>query len=162
MDLRDYIEAGIKKYRTAVALARALKQNPNALCNAKYHQQGLPNYACAALADLIGVERINIIAASELVTETNPDRRNLWLPHAQPCQYDRRTDARYTGIEQRQSARASDFAETERRRHRTTYAGAERRNLSGNGQWTERRTGDRRGRISAATPVAQQTPKGTY
>ena len=40
----------------------------------------MPNYACVKLADLLGVERIEVIAASELVTEKNPERREAWLP----------------------------------------------------------------------------------
>lgn len=149
-DLRDYIEAGIKKYRTAVALSRVLKQNPKALSNAKHHKQGLPNYVCAALADLIGVERINVIAASELVTEKNLDRRNFWL--SQPCQHDRRTDAsaRCSGIERRQGARASDFS------------GTERRHLLNGDQWVDRRKGDRRGNVSATTSIAQQASERAY
>ena len=82
MELRDYIEAGIEKMEdgTAVSLAKHLGQNPNAVRNAKAHRQGLPSYACALLADLLGVERLEIIAASELVTEKNPERREIWLP----------------------------------------------------------------------------------
>ena len=80
MELKNYIEEGIEKCGTAAALARHLHQNANALRDAKRHRQGLPNYACVMLADLLGVERIEVIAASELVTEKNPERQKVWLP----------------------------------------------------------------------------------
>jgi hypothetical protein len=80
MELKDYIEAGIAKCGTAVSLAKQLSQNANAVRDAKRHRQGLPNYACVMLADLLGVERIEVIAASELVTEKNPERQKVWLP----------------------------------------------------------------------------------
>ena len=80
MELRDYIEAGIKKCGTAVSLAKLLGQNANLVRDAKAHRKGLPNYACVKLADLLGTERIEVIAASELVTEKNPERQKVWLP----------------------------------------------------------------------------------
>jgi hypothetical protein len=80
MELKQYIEAGIAKCGTAVSLAKLLDQNPNAVRDAKGHRKGLPVYACVMLADLLGIERIEVIAASELVTEKNPERREVWLP----------------------------------------------------------------------------------
>jgi hypothetical protein len=55
-------------------------QNPNAVRDAKGHRRGLPNYAYVKLADLLGTERIEVIAASELVMEKKPERREVWLP----------------------------------------------------------------------------------
>jgi hypothetical protein len=86
MELREYIEAGIERFGTAVALAKVLDQNVTALRNVKAHRQGLPNYACVKLADLLGVERIEVIAASELVTEKNPERQKVWLPFVQTAE----------------------------------------------------------------------------
>jgi len=80
MELKDYIEAGINKFGTAVSLAKQLGQNANLVRDAKAHRKGLPNYACVMLADLLEVERIEVIAASELVTEKNPERQKVWLP----------------------------------------------------------------------------------
>lgn len=80
MELKDYIEAGIEKLGNSVSLAKHLGQDPTVIRNAKGHRRGLPNYACVVLADLLGVERIEVIAASELVTEKNPERREVWLP----------------------------------------------------------------------------------
>lgn len=80
MELRDYIEAGIEKCESVVSLAKQLGQADTTITNAKAHRRGLPNYACVKLADLLGTERIEVIAASELVTEKNPERREVWLP----------------------------------------------------------------------------------
>ncbi|GEM_PF-1538937 len=80
MELRDYIEAGIAKYGTAVELAKQLEQNVNALRNAKSHRQGLPPYACVKLAEMLEIAPLEIIAASELTTEKDPKKREIWLP----------------------------------------------------------------------------------
>ena len=57
-----------------------MKTTKSPITNAKAHRRGLPNYACVVLADLVGAERIEVIAASELVTEKNPEKREVWLP----------------------------------------------------------------------------------
>ncbi len=80
MELRNYIELGIQKAGSVIALAKHLSQLDTTITNAKAHRRGLPNYACVMLADLLEVERIEVIAASELVTEKNPTRREVWLP----------------------------------------------------------------------------------
>jgi hypothetical protein len=83
MELKNYIEQGEKKTGSRKHLAEALEQNPNAITGAKAHRQGLPNYACIKLADLIGVDRLAVIAASELVTEKKPERKAVWHPFVQ-------------------------------------------------------------------------------
>ncbi len=80
MELKDYIEAGIAKLGSAVSLAKHLGQDATVVRNAKAQRRGLPNYACVKLADLLETEWIEVIAASELVTEKNPERREVWLP----------------------------------------------------------------------------------
>lgn len=83
MELRDYIAAGIEKCGTAVSLAKLLDQNPTVIGNAKAHQRGLPVYACIKLAELIDAEPLEIIAASELVTEKREDRKAVFRPFVQ-------------------------------------------------------------------------------
>ena len=80
MELKNYIQAGIEKLGSVIALAKHLDQQDTAITNAKGHRRGLPEYACVMLADLLEVERIEVIAASELVTEKNPERQKVWLP----------------------------------------------------------------------------------
>lgn len=80
MELRDYIEEGIAKAGSVKGLATRLEQHSTTIANAKAHQRGLPNYACIMLADFIGQPRINVIAASEMVTEKDEKKRAVWLP----------------------------------------------------------------------------------
>jgi len=80
MELRDYIEKGLEGFGTATALAQFLGMNPNALRDAKAHRVGLPSYACVKLAQLIKVDPLEVIAASELVTEKKEERKAIWLP----------------------------------------------------------------------------------
>lgn len=85
MELKDYIDAGIEKMpnQTAVELARFLDQNPNSVRDARSHRRGIPVFACVSLAKLIGVDPLEIIAASELVTEKKEERRAVFLPFVQ-------------------------------------------------------------------------------
>jgi len=82
VELKDLIEAGIQKmpHKTAAELAEYLLQNPNAVRDAKGHRRGLPVYACVSLAKLIGAEPMEVISASELVTEKKAERRAVFLP----------------------------------------------------------------------------------
>ena len=80
MEMKNYIEAGIEKAGSVISLAKLLQLQDTTVTNAKAHRRGLPNYACIKLADLLGVERLEVIAASELVTEKNPEKREVWLP----------------------------------------------------------------------------------
>lgn len=64
-------------------LATILDQNPEALTSAKAHRRGLPAYACISLAKLINVNPLEVIAASELVTEKKEERRAVFLPFVQ-------------------------------------------------------------------------------
>lgn len=81
MQLRDYIEQGIEKCpngKTGRALATYLGVGSNELSDAKGHRRGLPNHACVKLAKLTGHEPLNIIGASELVTEKKEEKREFW------------------------------------------------------------------------------------
>lgn len=80
MDLKTYIETAEKITGGRNQLATLVGQHGNALTDAKAGKRGLPNFACVKLAELLGIEQIEIIAASELVTEKNPERRKVWLP----------------------------------------------------------------------------------
>lgn len=80
MELRDYIESAARKQGGMKALADFLGLAQQHVSNAKSHQRGLPNDACAKLAKLLGVPEIEVIAASELATEKKPEKRAFWLP----------------------------------------------------------------------------------
>lgn len=80
MELRDYIKQGEEAKGTGRALATYLDQAATTLADAKAGRRGLPDFACVKLAALIGVDTLEVIAASQLVTETKPERREIWLP----------------------------------------------------------------------------------
>jgi len=87
MNLRDYIEAGIKQKGTGRALADALQIGSNELSDAKGHRRGLPNHACVKLAAIIKADPITIIAASELATERKEEKRAFWMQHAHAASF---------------------------------------------------------------------------
>lgn len=78
MELRDYIEAGVKAAGTGRKLAEWLGIAANELTDAKGHRRGLPNHACVKLAKIVGVDPLAIIGASELVTEKKEEKREFW------------------------------------------------------------------------------------
>ncbi|GAB1393788.1 hypothetical protein MASR1M60_19520 [Rhodocyclaceae bacterium] len=80
MELRDYIECGSTKCGSMKAMAEKLGMELDHVSKAKAHRRGLPAWACVRLAQLIGEDERRVIAASELVTEKNPERRAVWLP----------------------------------------------------------------------------------
>ncbi len=83
MNLSDYIKHGEQQRSTGKALAEYLGIMPPDLSAAKNGRRGLPAFACVKLAQLIGEDERRVIAASELVTEKNPERRAVWLPFVQ-------------------------------------------------------------------------------
>ena len=81
MELKDYIKIGIDQTGgTTKGLAKVLKleKQDTVVTDAKAHRRGLPSYACIILADVIEASRIEVIAASALVTEKNPEKRAVW------------------------------------------------------------------------------------
>lgn len=119
MELRYYIEQGEREAGGRKQLAEALEQNPNAITGAKAHRQGLPNYACVKLADLIGADRLAVIAASELVTEKLPGRRAVWHPFVEG-----RSELPICSTQQNVHR---DRRSNDRRTSNLPYAGPERR-----------------------------------
>ena len=83
MNLNDYIAKGIDITGTIRELAKLLDQQPNAVSEAKHGKRGLPAFACVKLAQLIGKDELAVLAASELATEKNPERRAVWFPFVQ-------------------------------------------------------------------------------
>ena len=78
MNLRDYIEMGEMEAGSQVKLAEFLMMNTANIRNAKRGTQGIPDAMCIKLAKLVGVTEIEVIAASNLVTEKNPERRKFF------------------------------------------------------------------------------------
>ena len=83
MELLAYITKAIELKTDQTDLAHALGVHRDVLTHAKAGRRGLPTLACVKLAQLIGEDERRVIAASELVTEKNPERRAVWLPFVQ-------------------------------------------------------------------------------
>lgn len=80
MELKELIERAEKITGSQKELAIKIGQSPSKIRQAKAGQCGLPGYACVLIADMIGEEKITVIAASELVTEKKEERRKVWSP----------------------------------------------------------------------------------
>lgn len=78
MDMKTYIEMGEKKAGKQVELARMLNVRDTALRLAKSGKKGLPDAICIKLADYIEVNPLQVIAASNLVTEKDEERRKIF------------------------------------------------------------------------------------
>ena len=78
MDMKTYIEMGEKKAGKQVELARMLNVRDTTLRLAKSGKKGLPDAICIKLADYIEVNPLQVIAASNLVTEKDEERRKIF------------------------------------------------------------------------------------
>lgn len=78
MEMKKYIEMGEKKAGKQVELARILNVRDSTLRLAKTGHSGLPDAICFLLADYIEVDAASVIAASNLVTEKNEERRRIF------------------------------------------------------------------------------------
>jgi plasmid maintenance system antidote protein VapI len=76
--MKTYIEIAEKKAGTQIKLAEILNVSDAYIRNAKKGRSGLPDAICIKLADYIGVDRLEVIAASNLVTEKDEERRKIF------------------------------------------------------------------------------------
>lgn len=80
MELRDMIETAAKSAGNQSNLAKVIGVHPDVLTAAKANRRGLPEVACGKLAEILGIDRWTVIAASALVTEKNPEKRAYLAP----------------------------------------------------------------------------------
>jgi hypothetical protein len=80
MELRLMIEIAAKKEGSIRNLAKVLGVTDSNLTSAKMGRRGLPAMACGKLAEILGIDRWTVIAASELVTEKNEEKRAYFSP----------------------------------------------------------------------------------
>ena len=78
MEMKTYIEMGEKKAGKQTELGKILGIKENYLRNAKSGRAGLPDAICIKLADYLEVNPLQVIAASNLVTEKDEDRRKVF------------------------------------------------------------------------------------
>ncbi|MBK8605021.1 MAG: hypothetical protein IPN87_18850 [Saprospiraceae bacterium] len=76
--MKTYIEMGEKLAGNQAELAKLLDIKPNYLSMVKSDQRGLPDALCIQLADFIGTDRLEVIAASNLITEKDEKKRKLF------------------------------------------------------------------------------------
>lgn len=77
MEMRNYIEKAEKKAGMQLELAKLLNTSSNNIRSIKAGKRGLPVEACIILADYIGEDRLEVIAASNLVTEKDERKRKI-------------------------------------------------------------------------------------
>lgn len=80
MELKTYIAKGIDAAGSLTALAEKIGMARQALTAANAGHRGLPPVACGKLADLVGVDRWDVVAASEILTEKDEAKRRYLLP----------------------------------------------------------------------------------
>lgn len=76
--MKELIEAAEKKAGKQVELARILGIRESYLRQAKLGKSGLPDAICIKLADYLETDRLEVIAASNLVTEKDEERRKVF------------------------------------------------------------------------------------
>lgn len=76
--MKTYIEKAEKKAGTQIKLAEILNVSDAYIRNAKKGRSGLPDAICIKLADYIQEDRLEVIAASNLVTEKDIERRKIF------------------------------------------------------------------------------------
>lgn len=78
MEMKSYIEMGEKRAGKQIELAKMLKVSDSYLRMIKTGRRGLPDDLCIVLADYIGADRLEVIAASNLVTEKDEEKRKVF------------------------------------------------------------------------------------
>lgn len=76
--MRTYIEMGEKKAGKQAELAKILGISESYIRVAKAGRNGLPDAVCFVLANYINTDEASVIAASNLVTEKNENRRRIF------------------------------------------------------------------------------------
>lgn len=80
MELREMIEAAAKISGDQKKLAKEIGLSPNNITEAKAGRRGLPTSACYKLGAILDLDPAAVVAASELVTEKNPEKRAVFAP----------------------------------------------------------------------------------
>jgi len=78
MELKNYIEKGEKKAGKQIELAKILGISDGYIRMVKSKKRGLPVETCILLADFINEDRLEVIAASGLVTEKDETKRKIF------------------------------------------------------------------------------------
>ncbi|MDP3663711.1 MAG: hypothetical protein U1D41_09430 [Nitrosomonas sp.] len=77
MEMKNYIEQAERKAGKQAALAEILGTSSSYIRMVKAGQRGFPVEICILLADYIKADRLEVIAASNLVTEKDEKKRRI-------------------------------------------------------------------------------------
>ena len=80
MQWREMIETASSRVGSQRSLAHALEMPEQTLTAAKKGARGLPDEACAAIAEILQVELGKVIAAKNFARAKNQGQRDFWLP----------------------------------------------------------------------------------
>lgn len=78
MLINEYIEKAEKKAGKQIELAKLLGTTGSYIRMVKAGKRGFPDDICILLADYIGADRLEVIAASNLVTEKDEKKRKVF------------------------------------------------------------------------------------
>ena len=78
MKINEFIEAAEKKAGKKTELAKILKISDGYIRMVKTGRRGFSDDVCIRLADYIGANRLEVIAASNLVTEKDEEKRKIF------------------------------------------------------------------------------------
>lgn len=78
MEMKKYLELGEEKAGKQIELAKILGIPDSYIRIVKSGRRGLPADVCIKLADYIGANRLEVIAASNLVTEKDEEKRKIF------------------------------------------------------------------------------------
>jgi len=78
--MKNYIVLAIMEVGSQKELADYLGVSSQQITNAKNGRAGLPIAVCCQIAQLLTINEMEVISASELITEKNQERRAVLLP----------------------------------------------------------------------------------
>ncbi len=78
MQINEYIEKAEKKAGKQIELAKILGTTSSYIRMVKAGKRGFPDDICIQLADFIQADRLEVIAASNLVTEKDEKKRKVF------------------------------------------------------------------------------------
>lgn len=80
MELRDYIECGIKKTGSLTALGLRLGISQPHMSAMKVGRLAMPAEKCVLLADLVEADRFQVIAAAKFASAKDDEKKSFWRP----------------------------------------------------------------------------------
>ncbi len=78
MEMKNYIERAENKAGKQIQLAKMLEISDAYIRMVKSGKRGFPDDICIQIADYIGADRLEVIAASNLVTEKDEKKRRIF------------------------------------------------------------------------------------